>query len=36
MMTGYSAEEQDGLEVPILHKPFKQEELLAQVDNLLS
>jgi len=36
MMTGYSAEEQDGLEVPILYKPFKQEELLAQVDNLLS
>jgi len=36
MMTGYSAEEQNGLEVPILYKPFKQEELLAQVDSLLS
>ena len=36
MMTGYSAEEQDGFEVPILYKPFKQEELLSQVDNILS
>lgn len=35
MMTGYSAEEQDEIDVPIVYKPFKQEELLARIDDVL-
>jgi PAS domain S-box-containing protein len=36
LITGYSSEEQDDLEVPILYKPFRQEELLSKVNQILS
>jgi DNA-binding response OmpR family regulator len=36
LMTGYSSEEHDDLEVPILYKPFRQEELLSKVNQILS
>ncbi len=36
LMTGYSDKEQDGIDVPILYKPFRKEELLSRVRRILS
>ena len=36
LMTGYSDKEQDGIDVPILYKPFRKEELLSEVRRILS
>ena len=36
LMAGYSSEGQDDLEVPIMYKSFRQEELLSKVNQILS
>jgi DNA-binding response OmpR family regulator len=36
LMTGYSDKEQDDIDVPILYKPFRKEELLSRVRRILS
>jgi DNA-binding response OmpR family regulator len=36
LIIGYSSEAQDDLEVPIMYKSFRQEELLSKVNQILS